>query len=202
MGSFPCFSVVDGNTGQTSILISDAQKDLGLGPTLMLMTIRSLGFLFMILALINLPLYMMYGNGITPASNLGFSPPEWFSTFSLGNIGESSASCESQNFISKSFKPTVLYCPDGELMTLQLVGFPKNITLSSKQVCQLINNDEKNMLDYMHPECNLGKNFIKPNELTKLNRTWEETCVGKLNCEIPFSIIENSISDECKKILE
>lgn len=127
MGSFPCFGVIDGNTGKTKVLISDAQKDLGLGPTLMLMTTRSLGYLFVILALVNIPLCMLYNSGETSINHISISLPELFSMISLGNIGEESKTCEVSKFNGQSYKSKALYCRHGYLKSLQLVGFVNNL---------------------------------------------------------------------------
>ena len=101
IGSFPCFGVIDGNTGKTKVLVSDAQKDIGLGPTLMLMTTRSLAFLFCILSLINMPLYVIYLKNHFSFMNL--SLPELFSKTSLGNIGEDSTICETMKYTPEGF---------------------------------------------------------------------------------------------------
>lgn len=118
MGSFPCFGVIDGNTGKTNVLISDAQKDLGLGPTLMLMTTRSLGILFVILAFVNIPLYILYNNGEESIDHVSLSLPEIYSKISLGNIGEESITCEMSSFSGQSYKSKALYCPHGNLKSL------------------------------------------------------------------------------------
>lgn len=78
--------------GNDLVPISDAQKDLGLGPCLMLMTSKSIAYLFLVLSIINIPLYLLYN--IDENTNEGSALNNFFFKYSIGSIGTERPSCE------------------------------------------------------------------------------------------------------------
>lgn len=65
-------------------------KDIGLGASLYLLTLKAFMWLFLGLSIINLPILTLYSSGIE-ATNLDTGV---FSRFMLGNIGESGPVCQ------------------------------------------------------------------------------------------------------------
>ena len=68
--------------------VSDAARELGIGPTLFLMNLKALAYLFGVLTILNIPVLTLfyYGNADKTAST--------FARLSLGNIGEPPLNCE------------------------------------------------------------------------------------------------------------
>lgn len=83
---------------------SPLAQELGIGASLFLMTTRSLGTFFVILTIINIPIFAFYYSGTQSASQGEGSASEatsftdYFSLLSLGNAGTSSYACDSVNF--------------------------------------------------------------------------------------------------------
>lgn len=72
------------------------QKDIGLGPSLFLMTLKALSYLFLLLTILNLPLYFCFyaGNPLFEAEfGKLLSLPDFFSELSIGKIGLSIPTC-------------------------------------------------------------------------------------------------------------
>lgn len=67
--------------------VSDAARELGIGPTLFLMNLKALAYLFAVLTILNIPVLCLfyYGNADKTAST--------FARLSLGNIGEPPLNC-------------------------------------------------------------------------------------------------------------
>jgi len=63
-------------------------KDIGLGASVYLLTIKAFAFFFMILAIINIPILVIYSYG-----SISNNDDSVFAPFNLGNIGESRAEC-------------------------------------------------------------------------------------------------------------
>jgi hypothetical protein len=61
-------------------------KDIGIGPTMYLMFLKSLRNMFIVLSLINLPIILIYSSGEGTRSNKGID--KLFGQMTLGNLGE------------------------------------------------------------------------------------------------------------------
>ena len=77
--------------------VSKMSKEIGVGATLFLMSTKSLSILFFFLTIINIPVFMFY-YASNPASNQISTPQDYFNALSLGNIGESTYSCDIVNW--------------------------------------------------------------------------------------------------------
>jgi hypothetical protein len=64
-------------------------KDIGLGPAIYLLLIKSLAKLFLLLAILNLPVMFLYSQGDEKRSILQLH--------SLGNLGQNEVVCQSEN---------------------------------------------------------------------------------------------------------
>ena len=101
------------------IKVTDMAKAIGVGPTLFLMSTKSLACLFFILTIINIPVYMFYFNS-NPASNTISTPQDYFNAMSLGNIGESTYSCDISNWAKE--RKLTLSCDIGTLAEFRYLG--------------------------------------------------------------------------------
>lgn len=68
------------------------QQQVGLGPTLLLMTTKALAYLFLFLTLLNIPVYLFYYSGNVSLSDneqqSAIKFQNYFAMVSLGNIGQ------------------------------------------------------------------------------------------------------------------
>jgi len=76
--------------------VTPCAKEIGLGPSLFLMTQRAFFWLFLFFAIINIPLFLFYvaGNG---TESTGGNFVTMFGKMALGNIGTSGMTCASVN---------------------------------------------------------------------------------------------------------
>ena len=71
-------------------------KQIGIGPTLFLMSTKALSWLFLILTILNLPVMIFYFNG-SGGTDSQKGLKDLFVQLSLGNVGESSQACGERN---------------------------------------------------------------------------------------------------------
>lgn len=124
LGSFPLFSNTD-QFGNTIINISDVQMEIGLGPCLMLNTSKALTILFLILTIVNLPMFIFFNSGRSPSNGLTQSTatlPNIFYKLSIGNLGEDEISCSSTEMKAGSFDQVQISCEFGQLVSLLSLG--------------------------------------------------------------------------------
>ena len=80
--------------------ISPMAIELGIGPTLFLLSTKAMAWFFFFLTIINLPLFYFYFNGTMVDQNSQGGSPKFDDNFvklSLGNIGQSSYACGEAN---------------------------------------------------------------------------------------------------------
>jgi hypothetical protein len=94
-------------------------KDIGIGPTMYLMFLKSLRNMFLILSLINLPIILIYCSGEGTRSYSGID--KFFGQMTIGNIGENYLA--GFRFHVKHKGPLKMQCSSGELERLVSVGF-------------------------------------------------------------------------------
>ena len=77
--------------------VTNCAKEIGLGPTLFLMSQKALFYLFILLSLVNIPLFLFYlrGNGGQGAVEVNLVTT--FGFLSMGNLGDSKHICSSIN---------------------------------------------------------------------------------------------------------
>ena len=92
-------------------------KDIGLGASLYLLTLKAFMWLFLGLTILNLPILILYGSG---KENINLDTGT-FSKYMLGNIGESGPICTTFD-LSRSPDNFTLSCPSGNLKRVISVG--------------------------------------------------------------------------------
>jgi hypothetical protein len=71
--------------------VTPLAKEIGLGPTMFLMSTKALSILFFFLTIINLPVYLFfYQSNDYEVQNI---PIDFFPKISLGNIGQAENAC-------------------------------------------------------------------------------------------------------------
>jgi hypothetical protein len=109
------------------IKISEFNKNIGIGSSLFLLSLKSYIFLFIILSFLSIPACIVLSSG-TEVNNENFSGNMWglVSRVSLGNIGyKNSYSCDYINIASMQTQLSLL-CPYGKIKKLVSVGINKN----------------------------------------------------------------------------
>ena len=99
-------------------------KDIGIGPTMYLMFLKSLRNMFIVLSVINLPIILIYASGEGSKSYRGID--KFFGQMTLGNLGENQLAGFRFQIMNKNSieKGTLeLQCSSGELERLVSVGF-------------------------------------------------------------------------------
>lgn len=95
LGSFPIFLNVDKN-GEPYIPITEQNMEIGLGPSLMLNTVKSLTILFFVLSVLNIPLFISFNSSRSREIGLNrenLSLPNIFFMLSIGNLGQDQIEC-------------------------------------------------------------------------------------------------------------
>lgn len=92
-------------------------KDIGLGASIYLLTLKAFAWLFIALSLLNIPVLWLYYKGVE-ASRLNTSI---LTSFMLGNVGESGPICNSFDISNKEHEVR-LACPSGDLIRLVSLG--------------------------------------------------------------------------------
>jgi hypothetical protein len=76
---------------------SDMAKQIGIGPSLFLMSTKALAWFFLFLSIVNIPILLFYSKGNINAER-SESGKNWFAALSLGNIGQSTSACGEANY--------------------------------------------------------------------------------------------------------
>ena len=78
---------------------TDMAKQIGIGPSIFLMTTKALSWFFLLMTILNTPVFIFYYAGNVDAAS-GQSSDSIFVKLSLGNVGSNSFSCENLNFVN------------------------------------------------------------------------------------------------------
>ena len=101
-------------------------KELGFGASLFLMTTQALAILFLVLTIINIPIFAFYYSG-TKASDsgeAGFS--DYFALLSLGNAGAGSYACDTASLNLDEYTLNLKCGLGTSLGSLMEIGFVKD----------------------------------------------------------------------------
>jgi hypothetical protein len=108
--------------------VTNVATEIGLGPTLFIMTQKVMCHLFCVLAIINVPLFLFYlrGNGVNDTNDnqkthVDINMVTIFGFFSLGNLGTSKHVCSSVN-VGNYEKHFDLTCKYGSMKELSSYG--------------------------------------------------------------------------------
>ena len=96
-------------------------KDIGIGASLYLLTIKAFAGIFVILSIINIPIFVLYSSGIKSE----LQAATYFSPYMIGNIGESAPTCIETDF-SRNTGKIKMQCPTGVLKRIEGLGMIKS----------------------------------------------------------------------------
>lgn len=97
-------------------VIHSILKDIGLGASLYLLTLKQFIWFFFMLSIMNIPLLLIYNSGTSSSYLLG--------QFDLGNLGDEGPICFTTN-LAENFQSLNLECPSGTLRRLVGIGLSK-----------------------------------------------------------------------------
>ena len=150
------------------------------------MSTKALSQLFLLLTIINIPVYVFYHN----SNPIEVTKPEFlgvFSSFSLGNIAERAGSCDAVNFaIGNEIN---LKCSYGSLENIMYYGFAKEDDASCLSI-----RSSSNSKSYFTQECYKEYAELKAADSEaeakriavggKLEAYYYKNCYGKSKCTI------------------
>ena len=91
-------------------------KDIGLGASLYLLTLKQFIWFFFVLSLLNMPLLLIFNSGKASSFVLG--------NYDLGNLGEEEPVCEKTN-LAQNITSLELKCASGNMKRLLGIGLNK-----------------------------------------------------------------------------
>ena len=96
--------------------VTPVAKEIGLGPTLFLMTQKALTYLFLLFLILSFPLFFFYARGNGPAGSGVESKQitDYIAMISLGNMGTNEYTCSNVN-MAKNEKNFMFVCPYGKM---------------------------------------------------------------------------------------
>ena len=113
---------------------SPLAQELGIGASLFLMTTKAMATLFMVLTIINIPIFAFYYSGTTAASEAEGSAAQatsfqdYFALLSLGNAGAGNFACDELSVANEQYE-LKLKCGLGTIIgQLKEIGFVKSPT--------------------------------------------------------------------------
>lgn len=137
--------------------VTPVARELGVGASIFLMTMRAFAWLFLWLFIINLPLLIFYqGGGTNPEAQgpKSFQFTDAFGAISLGNMGVSDYACSNVN-VARNHKNFTFMCPYGEMRFLGDLGLQRK----ANQSCYDLFDTYLGEGDYLNDDFNLDCNM-------------------------------------------
>lgn len=104
---------------------SELGQELGLGMSIYFKQLKSMALMFLIFTLLSLPSFLLFYNG-NEATNVNlYDTKGFFSTFTLGNLGQSSDICQQR---PPRITTSEAYCSFGTVQSLELYALASNET--------------------------------------------------------------------------
>ena len=106
--------------------VTPVAKEIGLGPTLFLMTQKAFMYLFLLFLILSLPLFFFYakGNGPKGSGTESKQITDYIAMISLGNLGTNEYTCSNIN-MAKNEKTFKFVCPYGTMRYFTEFGLQK-----------------------------------------------------------------------------
>jgi len=177
--------------------ISEMSQEIGVGPTMFLMSAKSLAILFFVLTIINIPCYVFYYGSSADSASIK-SPQDLFNALSLGNIGQAAHACDVINWAQDA--TVSLSCNVGTLTSIRYMG----VTKTDDQTCTSLLN-AKSIDDSLVPDCytdfeESGAEIHSALGHPKFEATYKTDCLGKTSCKIPMVLAE--LKPKCQKLID
>lgn len=142
---------------------------------LLLNTTKSMSILFLILTIINMPVYLFYASGNASKGLGSDKTTDIFAKLSLGNLGQSMKSCSETNVL---FNETLTFsCSFGQIESLELWGLVKD----DNSTCKVIKSvkESKDMNQFMWDDCTIdGDMFNDETVKNDFKKFFQDNCKG------------------------
>lgn len=162
--------------------VTSTAREIGLGPTLFIMTQKAFMYMFLLLVLINLPLFFFYtkGNGnVDPVLSKNLA--DKLARMSLGNMGTSDYTCANIN-VGRNEKTFDLHCPYGTMRSFTEFGLQKVDNQScSDELGYFVG--ENGSWDDLQFDCNY-ENGLTVDGKAALDDAFESKCLDQVECEL------------------
>jgi hypothetical protein len=177
--------------------ISAMSQEIGVGPTLFLMSAKSLAILFFVLTIINIPCYVFYFGSSADSASIK-TPQDLFNALSLGNIGQAAHACDVVNWAQD--QTVSLSCNVGTLTSIRYMG----ITKTNDQTCTSLLNAKSvdaSLVAGCYTDADAGGTAVHTAAgHTAFAAAYKTGCLGKRSCKIPLSLPE--IKPACRAQLQ
>ena len=179
-----------------STWVTPCAREIGLGPTLFIMTHKALLYLFLFFFAVNFPLMFFYAKGSgKPQDDPNFT--DIFAKVSLGNLGTSDYTCSSIN-AARAEKTFSMECKFGTMRYLTEFGLQKR----DNQTCTDKNGyfiGEDNKWDDLQYDCTFDSGLTPAGKQALLD-TFNEKCYDKGACDL--KIMFSWFNSDCRNRIE
>ena len=126
-------------------------QQIGIGPAMFLLSTKALAWFFLVLSILNIPIYVFYSQGDKKLDGTLLSSENAFSLLSLGNIGSNAHGCGDVNL--KTTNTTFyFYCKTGNLGSLVDIGLTKSDDFTCASALQEVDIFDTGVEDTCHQE--------------------------------------------------
>ena len=197
-------------------------KDIGLGASLYLLTLKTYAFFFLFIAVLSTPMLMIYMSGNESDQSRIAGIGYIYGTLNIGNIGESGPTCQMLD-MSVNRGSVSLSCNSGTLQSFVGVGLSaqKNqqcTVATMNHTVTLLENldgtlfirddylvtDGAKFLDFyikMHPHCStfLSDQMLESTFIQNLITEFDKNCKDKRSCSVSFDYMD--LPQQCLDVL-
>lgn len=114
--------------------VSPMAKEIGLGPTMFLISAKTLAWFFVVLTILNVPTYMFFYKSNQTANCSTSDLQGCFDKLSMGSIGQSEIACATVNFAKSRELELACFTSNAKLTEIKFVGIAKDNETSCKKL--------------------------------------------------------------------
>ena len=176
--------------------LEELSKEIGLGPSLFLMTTKSVAWFFLFLTVINIPIYLFFhqSNQTADCDMNNFKAEtlqECFDKVSLGSMGQNEVACSTLNFARN--RKINLSCSTqfAKLTEIKFMG----LTKSNQSTCTRLNDAKlSDKSDQFENKCYINnidsgteQYLFTEEQKNKFLRYYDNNCLNRSKCTIPLT---------------
>lgn len=166
--------------------VTPCAREIGLGPTLFIMTQKAFMYLFLVLTVINIPLFAFYNRGGS-LDNMGAQSSQFsdkLARMTLGNMGTSDYTCANVN-VARNEQTFNLHCMFGTMREFSEFGLQKVDNQSCQDNLGYFLGENKQW-DDLQVDCTFETGLTEEGK-EGLRSAFEKDCFDKPNCELKFN---------------
>lgn len=170
-----------------------------------LLSTKALAWFFLVLSILNIPIYVFYSQGDKKLDGTLLSSENAFSMLSLGNIGSNAHGCGNVN-LKTSNSTFYFYCKTGKLGSLMDVGLAKKDAFTCSSAMQKASDFDTEIEETCHQEIQdqVSKLISNPSKTDYGNQIDEEfntQCTGKRECSFNIYNSKWALTSECTALI-